>query len=60
MAEYSVDKEIDAFFRQTTATRAECDERPLTLVGGAVVVPVAVQGVCSYTVYAGKDLEYVV
>ena len=60
MAEYSVDEEIDAFFRQTTATRAECDELALTLVGGVVIVPVAIQGVCSYTVYAGEDLDHVV
>lgn len=30
------------------------------LVGGDQVVPVAIQGACSYTVYAGQDLDYVV
>lgn len=57
MAEYSVDEEIDTFFRQTTASRAECDESALSLVGGAAVVPVTIQGVCSYTVpYGGWPL----
>lgn len=60
MTEYSVDGEIADFFRQTTATRAECDEHALALVGGPAVMPVAVQGVCSYTIYAGPDLGFVV
>lgn len=53
MTEYSVDEEIAAFFRQTTATRAECDERALVLAGAAAAVPVKIPGVCNYTVYAG-------
>lgn len=58
-SEYSVDVEIDAFFQKTSATRAACDSRASELAGGRVV-PVDVQGVCSYFVYAGPDLEYIV
>ncbi|KAJ8126099.1 hypothetical protein O1611_g7539 [Lasiodiplodia mahajangana] len=56
--EYSVDSEIVHFFGQTSATRSECDALAKQLVGGNVV-PVAVQGVCSYTVYAGQNSEFV-
>jgi len=34
--------------------------RPKILFGGGKVVPVAVQGNCSYSVYAGPELEFVV
>ncbi|KAF2494029.1 hypothetical protein BU16DRAFT_590927 [Lophium mytilinum] len=57
--EYSRDAAIAEFFNQTCATRASCDNKALKLVGGKVV-PVEVQGVCSYTVYAGPQLKYVV
>ncbi|KAI0100324.1 hypothetical protein GGR51DRAFT_575408 [Nemania sp. FL0031] len=57
--EYSVDLEIVRFFGQTSATQSECDDLAKQLVGGNVV-PVAVQGVCSYTVYAGQKQEFVV
>ncbi|GAB1312741.1 Aminoglycoside phosphotransferase domain-containing protein [Madurella fahalii] len=57
--EYSVDAEIDAFFKKTSATRAACDARARELAGDNVV-PVEIQGVCSYSVYAGPELEYVV
>lgn len=55
---YSVDQGIANFFRQTSATRAACDQFPKEHLGGQVV-PVAVQGVCSYTVYAGSNAEFV-
>ncbi|KAJ4322003.1 hypothetical protein N0V84_005051 [Fusarium piperis] len=58
-SEYSVDSEIEAFFKKTSATRAACDARARELAGENVV-PVDVQGVCSYSVYAGPELEYVV
>lgn len=57
--EYSREAAVTEFFNQTCATRASCDSKALDLVGGEVV-PVEVQGVCSYTVYAGPQLEYVV
>ncbi|KAI1182894.1 hypothetical protein F5B17DRAFT_418586, partial [Nemania serpens] len=57
--EYSVDAEIEAFFKKTSAIRAACDERARELAGGNVVA-VDVQGACSYTVYASPQLEYVV
>lgn len=57
-SEYSVDEEIEVFFEKTSATRAACDVRARELVGGEGV-PVDVQGVCSYSVYAGPELEYV-
>lgn len=58
--EYAVDDEIAAFFSKTSVHREACDALAKELVGGNQVVPVAVQGVCSYTVYAGQDLGYVV
>lgn len=57
--EYSVASEIEAFFKKTSATRAICDTKAVELAGGNAV-PVDVQGACSYSVYAGPDLEYVV
>ncbi|KAM0424557.1 hypothetical protein ACHAPT_010273 [Fusarium lateritium] len=58
-SEYSVDAEIAGFFAKTSATRSACDVRAKELVGGTVV-PVEVQGVCSYSAYAGPALEFVV
>lgn len=58
-AEYSVESEIEAFFKKTSAIRAACDARAAELAGENVV-PIDVQGACSYTVYAGPQLEYVV
>lgn len=57
--EYSLDATIAEFFIKTSATRDECDAKAKELVGGEVV-PVAVQGNCSYSVYAGPELEFVV
>jgi hypothetical protein len=57
---YSQGAAIAEFFNQTYATPASCDCKALDLVGGEEVVPVEVQGVFSYTVYAGPQLEYVV
>ena len=56
---YSVAAEIKAFFEQTSATRVDCDAKAINLVGGNVV-PVAIQGACSYSVYAGPSQEFVV
>ncbi|KAF9894418.1 hypothetical protein FE257_007921 [Aspergillus nanangensis] len=56
--EYSVDQDITHFFEKTTATRAVCDAYVTEHLGGDII-PVAVQGVCSYTVYAGPHGEYV-
>src|SRR4051794_25699136 len=58
-SEYSVNAELDAFFHKTSAARLACDIRARELTGGKVV-PIEVQGVCSYSVYAGPNLEYVV
>ncbi|KXX83352.1 hypothetical protein MMYC01_200087 [Madurella mycetomatis] len=57
--EYSVDQEIAYFFEKTSATRSACNARAKELVGGNVT-PVAVQGVCSYSVYAGPNDDFVV
>lgn len=57
--EYSRDHAIAGFFTQTCTTRSACDSRALELVGGKVV-PVEVQGVCSYSVFAGPELKHVV
>ncbi|OAA59612.1 Aminoglycoside phosphotransferase [Niveomyces insectorum RCEF 264] len=58
--DYNADDEIAAFFTKTAVCRDACDALAAALVGGSLVVPVAVQGVCSYTVYAGPGLAYVV
>lgn len=57
--EYSVDEEIDSFFAKTSATRVACDARAEELTGGKAVA-INVQGNCSYSVYAGPALEFVV
>jgi len=57
--EYSLDIAIAEFFSQTSATREVCDTKAKDLVGGKVV-PVTVQGNCSYSVYAGPECEFVV
>lgn len=59
ITEYSVNNEISTFFTKSSATRSDCDARAIELTSGSAV-PIEVQGVCSYTVYAGHDLEYVV
>ncbi|PYI01929.1 hypothetical protein BO78DRAFT_378106, partial [Aspergillus sclerotiicarbonarius CBS 121057] len=56
--EYSVDQEIDNFFAQTTADRTACDDFAQARLGGHVN-PVPIQGTCSYTVYVGRNNEYV-
>lgn len=57
---YAVDDEIATFFTKTFVSREACDRLAKELVGGDSVVPVVVQGTCSYTVYAGHDLSHVV
>lgn len=57
--EYSLNATIADFFMQTSATCEACDAKAKELVGGTVV-PVTVQGNCSYFVYAGPELEFVV
>jgi hypothetical protein len=56
---YSLDAEIANFFSKTSITRLVCDAQANELAGGRVV-PSEIQGACSYTVYAGPNLEYVV
>jgi hypothetical protein len=53
---YSLDIAIAEFFSQTSATREACDIKAKDLVGGQVV-PVTVQGDCSYSVYAGPEFR---
>jgi hypothetical protein len=57
--EYSLDIAIAEFFSQTSATREACDSKAIDLVGGKVV-PVTVQGNCSYSVYARPEFEFVI
>jgi len=57
--EYSLDQEIADFFKKTSATRSTCDARAKELAGGNIT-PVAVQGACSYSVYAGPSTDVVV
>lgn len=58
-SEYSLDIVIAEFFLQTSVTREACDIKAKDLLGSEVV-PVAIQGNCSYSVYAGPELEFVV
>jgi hypothetical protein len=53
---YEVEQEIVAFFEKTTMTRSAYDNYASEHLGGNVT-PVDVQGVCSYTVYAGPNAE---
>ncbi|KAJ5723854.1 hypothetical protein N7488_001889 [Penicillium malachiteum] len=57
--EYSVDEEILQFFRQTSATQLACNARAEELVGGPVV-PVEIQGSCSYMVCTDPTGESVI
>ncbi|OBT58575.1 hypothetical protein VE04_01385 [Pseudogymnoascus sp. 24MN13] len=57
-AVYNVEDEIAAFFTKTSVTRQTCDDRAKDLAGGTVT-PIKIQGFCSYSVYAGPNLEYV-
>jgi hypothetical protein len=57
---YAVNEEIAAFFCKTTATQVECEARARQLTSSDRIEAVAIQGVCSYTLYAGDNLEYVV
>ncbi|KAF2433742.1 hypothetical protein EJ08DRAFT_706182 [Tothia fuscella] len=59
LLEYSWEHAIAEFLTQTCTTRSVCESKALELVGGKIR-PVEVQGVCSYTVYAGPKLEHVV
>lgn len=54
--QYHTEDAITDFFAQTCTTRSACDAKALELASDKVV-PVAIQGVCSYT---GPELEYVV
>ncbi|KAF3071484.1 hypothetical protein CFAM422_006527 [Trichoderma lentiforme] len=58
-SEYDNDEAIAEFFTKTSAARSTCDARARGLVGGSAI-PVEGQGNCSYSVYAGPGLEYVV
>jgi len=56
---YDVEQDVVTFFTKTTVTRSACDLRATELVdGGLQLVPV--QGACSYTVYAGSELDSVI
>lgn len=57
--QYSLDISITEFFTRTSATREACDEKAASLVGGNII-PVPIQGSCSYTVYGGTRFEFVV
>lgn len=56
---YSMEQELAAFFETTSATRSGCDARAKEIVGGDVA-PIAVQGSCSYSVYAGPSDAFVI
>lgn len=58
-SEYSVDDEISTFFSKTSVSRQARDARAIGLCGGTAAA-VDVQRFCSYSVYAGPQLEYVV
>ena len=57
--EYSLDVAIAEFFSRTSATRDACDTRAKDL-GDGKVVSVTAQDNCSYSVYIGPELKFVV
>ncbi|KAF7590026.1 hypothetical protein BBP40_003414 [Aspergillus hancockii] len=57
--QYSAAKEISEVFKNTSATRRACDTYAKKHIGGDVI-PVAIQGTCSYTAYAGAQSNHVV
>ena len=59
-AQYDANKEIDIFFTQTTATRTECENKARQMTNSSRIEQVAVPGACSYSIYAGDSLEFVV
>ncbi|KAI9803255.1 MAG: hypothetical protein M1825_002046 [Sarcosagium campestre] len=58
-SEYRLDDALALFFSQTSASREACDAKAKDIVGGHVI-PVTVQGACSYSVYAGPEFRFVV
>lgn len=55
---YRRDKAVATFFGKTSTNREACERMALRIVGGKIE-PVAVQGNCSYTIFAGQNLEFV-
>lgn len=51
----TTDDELNAFFANTSTTQQACDARAKELTG-TEVKPVEIQGISSYSVYAGQDL----
>ena len=58
-AVYSLEDAIAEFFTKTSVTPQTCDDRAKDLAGGTISL-IKIQGFCSYSVYAGPNLEYVV
>lgn len=58
-AVYNVEDAIVDFFTKTSVSRQTCDDRARALAGGTIAL-IKIQGFCSYSVYAGPNLEYVV
>ncbi|KAJ8129446.1 hypothetical protein O1611_g4183 [Lasiodiplodia mahajangana] len=56
---YDLEAAIMDFFTLKSTDRKTCDTTAEQLVGGRAA-PVAIQGNCSYTVYAGPQAEFVV
>ncbi|GAM86560.1 hypothetical protein ANO11243_045740 [Dothideomycetidae sp. 11243] len=54
------EEQITKFFLHSSATRQACDARARELGAGHTVVPVNVQGTCSYTVFTGAGVNSVV
>jgi hypothetical protein len=59
VASYRVEQEVINFSKKATTTRSACDAFAKELIGCNMAL-VDVQEVCSYTVYAGSDQEFVV
>ncbi|KAF2225286.1 hypothetical protein BDZ85DRAFT_91353 [Elsinoe ampelina] len=58
--EYNVDDEIATFFSKTTVVRETCHALARELTASDRIEPVSIQGVCSYTLYAGDELQNVI
>ncbi|KAK2748363.1 hypothetical protein FQN57_001021 [Myotisia sp. PD_48] len=53
--EYNANQQIAQFFEKTSTSRLTCDTYVKERLGKDAI-PVAIQGVCSYTVFAGPEL----
>jgi hypothetical protein len=58
---YNLNEQLEAFFSATSVSRSVCDSLARDIAGeDTAPIPVEIQGNCSYSVYAGRNLELVI